>query len=345
MTPDTPAPPELLRTARHGCWQLKTNTWGQFLAPTDDPLANVVINDDQLKGFELQAGIAPIPADLWSRWIKLCFHFASQRRGNLEVSCRLLRHQDDKSHWRIAVPPQAVGGASVRADSFDGAIDIVTGEVIEQWPPNSWNPCGSSHSHNTMQAFFSGTDDRYELGDPGLHIVVGSINLTARTYTHQASITANGRRFLIDLPLVADLTPTEDTFHPDVLQVVQLEATSPWAGYPQSGSGRFHPNASDGYRQPRSGMRSTTQHNSWHDEDFDGWPWFSQANYPAVNPNSHFGTVLSTAQTEEAIGWLIADAIEAGEEEHLLPALEHLKAHIDRQITELAEVDAQLATP
>ena len=333
-----PSTPELLRTARRGCWQLKRNAWGQFLAPTDDPLANVVLSDEQLQGFELNEGIVPIPADLWSRWIKLCFHFVQARTSNLEVSCRLLRHETDKSQWRILVPPQEVSSGSVRAESFDGSIDIATGEVIEQWPPDGWIPCGSSHSHNTMQSFFSGTDDKYELGDPGLHIVIGSISLTNRTYTYKASITANGRRFLIDLPLVADLTPTTDDFHPDVLKVVQLETWRPAAVHAQQWTrpaGFINPNAGNGYyRRPSSVPLSGRLDDDWDDDWDQGW---GRDSFPSYK-ESTFGA-LNTADVEEQINWLIRDAFSAGAEIHLMDALQHLQDAIQCQMDELLEME------
>lgn len=315
--------PELLRTARNGCWQLKRNSWGQFLAPTSDPLANVVISEEQLEGFELNEGIAPIPAELWARWVQLCFHFARERNGNLEVSCRLLRKEDDKSQWRIVIPPQEVGGASVRADSFDGAVDIESGEVITQWPPDGWTPCGSSHSHNTMQAFFSGTDDQYELGDPGLHIVVGSIDVRRNTYTHKASITACNRRFLIDLASVADLTPVKATFHPDVLQVVRLN-TWHWP-MPVQSSGyatTFHPNAGDGYH-----IRNTEQ---W-DSDLGDWPvgWIKE---PSQIEHS-----LDTEAVTDAVDFLVRDAIESGKTQHLEQTLYMLKDFLDDRLDDLCE--------
>ncbi len=212
---------QLLRTASDGCWQLLSNSWGQFLAPTADPDANVVLTEEQLQGFELHDDIVKMPAALWQRWIQLCMHFSTGSMRELEVSCRLLRKEGDKSQWRVVVPPQAVGGASVRADSFDGAIDIETGEVIEHWPPDGWLPCGSSHSHNTMDAFFSPTDNDYELGDPGLHIVVGRIDTKARTYTLKASVTACRRRFIIDHSQVIETEPVKGaSFHLDVLKIV-----------------------------------------------------------------------------------------------------------------------------
>ena len=220
---------ELLRTAKDGCWQLSSNSWGQFLVPAADPLADTVITEEQLQGFELNEGITPIPAELWSAWIDLCFALNEVDKRNLEVSCRLLRKEDDKSQWRIVIPRQVVSAASVRVDSFDECVDLVSGELISQWPPAGWQPCGSSHSHNTMDAFFSGTDDKYELGDPGLHIVVGRINNKSGQYTLKASVTAHRRRFEVEPKDVVDLTPGQGKFHPAARDVVKLPA--PGSGF------------------------------------------------------------------------------------------------------------------
>lgn len=224
---------DVIRTSRNGCFKVRSNAWGQFLAPCPDPQATAELEKGALERFELHPDIARLPADLWSRWVELCFHFAHLRQGDLEVSCRLLRQEDDRSAWRILVPRQEVTGASVRIDSFDEAIDIATGELIEQYPPAGWVPAGSSHSHNTMRLNrFSSTDDASELGCPGLHVVISHVDVARRTYVATASVTANNRRFyLSDAAAVIDLTPTSDSFHPAVLEVVQPErprAASMW---------------------------------------------------------------------------------------------------------------------
>ena len=213
----------VLRTRSEGCWSVQENSWGRFLSPANDPLADTVITSEQLEGFELKENTPRIPAILWNRWINLCFELTRRDKRNLEVSCRLLRNDADPSQYRIVVPEQKVTVVSVRVDSFDKAIDITTGEVISQWPPEGWSPCGSSHSHNTMDSFFSGTDDQFELGDPGLHIVVGNIDITQGTYTLKASITANKRRFIIDDDLVVDKdAPGEYDFHSSVIDIISL---------------------------------------------------------------------------------------------------------------------------
>ena len=212
----------VLRTSRDGCWEIKSNHWGRYLAPTVDPDADTVITKEQLEGFELNENITRIPADLWNRWIELCFEMVKRGTGDLEVSCRLLRN--DAGEYRIVVPVQKVTGVSVRVDSFDKAIDITDGQLVEQWPPEGWLPAGSSHSHNTMDSFFSGTDDKYELGDPGLHIVVGNIDVVQRSYTVKASVTANFRRFMIDDLNVIELDEhdVDTTYHPNVLNAIEL---------------------------------------------------------------------------------------------------------------------------
>ena len=317
---------ELIRTKRDGCWQVRSNSWGAFLMPVEDPLAEATLDKGAMDRFELNADIAPIPADLWSRWVQLCFHFCDKVRNEVEVSCRLLRHEDDKSQWRILVPAQDVNGASVRIESFDQAIDITTGEVVAAYPPQGWVPCGSSHSHNTMTLDrFSGTDDHYELGDPGLHIVISHIDLTKRTYRATASITANKRRFYLeDCKAVADLSPAPGiSFHPDVLQLIQLDelkslAFKPWpikAKAPQwPGTSLYtHPNAGNGYSRQDLGDEPLW----W---DIEETPLFSDItptdtyNHPICTKIiRHINSLLSNGKDEVVTDliWELQDLIES----------------------------------
>lgn len=221
--------PTIYRTYKQGVFELYKGTWGSYLRPTHDPDANIVeLTEDHFKLFELRDDIHQIPSDLWSAWVQLCFYYSDKVNNNVEVSVRILRSESDSSKYRFLVPLQEVGKGSVRANNFQKSIDILTGEETTQYPPDGWIPIGSSHSHNTMEPFFSSTDDRYELTDPGLHIVVGSINQDKNEYSLQVSVTGNKRRFLIesreDEEKIVDLTPNDDTtYHSKVLDYVSTQ--------------------------------------------------------------------------------------------------------------------------
>lgn len=213
--------PSILRTRRDGCWEVYEGAWGSYLRPTDDPDANVVVDEENLKQFQLKEGIHKIPSHLWTSWVKLCFHYVNKVSSSVEVSIRILRSEEDPSKYRFVVPRQKVSGASVRVENFDDSIDIETGEEFIQYPPTGWIPVGSSHSHNTMAAFFSGVDDQYELDDPGIHLVVGSVNSSKMTYSIAASVVGSHRRFVMHYENLVDATwDANATFHEKVIDYV-----------------------------------------------------------------------------------------------------------------------------
>lgn len=215
------APPSILRTATNGTWEIYHGPWVSYLRPCSDPEANVVITKEHLEHFEIKKDIHRIPAELWARWVKLCFYFVDKVPSNLEVSIRFLRNASNHSEYRAVVPKQKVTMASVRADNFDECIDLVTGEEFTSYPPEGWIPVGSSHSHNTMNAFFSGIDDKYELDDPGIHLTVGKIDTKSNRYEIAASVVGNKRRFIVHFDQLIDATPIEGiTFHEDVIKYV-----------------------------------------------------------------------------------------------------------------------------
>lgn len=223
---------QFVRT-KFGVYTVANTFFGQHPMRIDDPEADETITLEELKTFKL--GQFPrIPAELWTAWVKLCFHFCEQG-VKTEVSCRLMH--DETGSWRILVPRQQVGGASVRVNSFDESVDLITGEEHTFYPPEGWRPLGSSHSHNTMHAFFSGTDDEYEISDPGAHIVVGNIRTNTRNYDIAGSICANKTRYrLPHYDVLLDATPIpESNFHPKVLEYIEERKWQPLGGAVSSG--------------------------------------------------------------------------------------------------------------
>lgn len=217
----------VIRTKQQGCFKIcHSQAWGKYLIPSEDP-DGLELSSFELGGIQLNPDFPKIPAELWARYIGLCFYMCpsgtkltrSQHDSQLEVQVCLLRDQETLSKWKIVVPKQMVSGVSVKAE-LKSNIDIVTGERYEQFPPPGWVHAGSSHSHNTMDAFFSGTDDRSELNVPGMHIVVGNIDHDNMQYSYKASIVLQKLRKEVDLDKVVDSTPLELEFHPDVLDYI-----------------------------------------------------------------------------------------------------------------------------
>jgi hypothetical protein len=287
--------PSILRTAENGCWEVYDGTWGSYLRPAFDPDANAVITDDHLKHFELNENIHRIPADLWAKWVKLCFHYVDKVQECVEVSVRILRSEADPSVYRLLVPRQKVSGGSVRVDSFDEAIDLATGEEITQYPPEGWIPVGSSHSHNTMQAFFSGTDDKYELGDPGIHIVVGSINTKDMKYTIAASVVGSGRRFSVVYDKLIDATPVPgEEFHPKVIDYVDY--STPVVTYATKGGFTQYP--SNWTKKETKSVKTNWnnfQNWGWEDTDYND-PFYWSNSYSSSNKSSNVWNIMDSAK-------------------------------------------------
>jgi hypothetical protein len=265
---ETEEAPKILRTAENGCWEIYQGAWGSYLRQTFDPDANAVVTEDHLKHFELNPNIHRIPAELWAKWIRVCFHYVDKVAASLEVSMRILRNEQDPTQYRFVIPRQKVSGAAVRVDSFDECIDLDTGEEFTSYPPEGWIPVGSSHSHNTMAAFFSGTDDKYELGDPGIHIVVGSINTTTMKYHIASSVVGNHRRFTVDYDKLIDATPVPGAdFHPKVIDYVDY--TSPVTTYSAKGGTTVNYPSSWVSKTSKSKVRDYKKYG-----DLQNWGWY-----------------------------------------------------------------------
>jgi len=300
-----PEVPSVLRTRRDGVWEVYNGTWGSYLRPTDDPDANVVIDDENLKTFNLNPGIHKLPAELWTRWVKLCFYYVDKVTSSVEVSIRILRSVEDASKYRMLVPRQKVSGASVRVDSFDVAIDIETGEEITQYPPDGWIPVGSSHSHNTMPSFFSGIDDKYELGDPGIHLVVGGINVSGLKYTIAASVVGSGRRFEVPFTDLIDATPVSGVeFHPKVIDYVDYTTPVHTSTYKSTHAGSIVPwkkkvskddDVTNSYQEwMRQAYGDTT-------DDYCDPHFYSDGTYSSAKTYTRTGTAVMMWEIEDLI--------------------------------------------
>lgn len=118
------------------------------------------------------------PAKLFAKVIE--FFRAVYKKHHAEAVVLLFYNQEN-GHFKVIPPKQKVNGGSC-----DFTRDIqVPGYIL----------LGDIHSHGSMSAFHSGTDDKDEKGDnDGLHITVG--NVSSDDVTISLSIIANGTRFI-----------------------------------------------------------------------------------------------------------------------------------------------------
>lgn len=135
-----------------------------------------------------------------------------------------------------------------------------------------------------MQAFFSGTDDKYELGDPGIHIVVGSIDTQNMKYTIVASVVGSGRRFKVPYDKLIDATPAPgQEFHPKVIDYVDY--STPVTTYSVKGGYTKYPKTWTKKETPDK-VKSKTYQNlgTWGWEDDYCNPFYWSDDYHSV-PN------------------------------------------------------------
>lgn len=94
----------------------------------------------------------------------------------------------DGRKWMLMAPPQEVTGAACHYDDPGPA-------------PAGWFLAGTIHSHGSMGAFHSGTDDRDEDNRDGIHITVGGVNSLPN---FAVSAVIDGSRFKLELADVVE---------------------------------------------------------------------------------------------------------------------------------------------
>lgn len=122
--------------------------------------------------------IKKIPGIKFARVVAFFKEVYKQYFGEAVV---LLFYDEKTKAYKIVPPHQKVTGASC---DYNKGISIEGMQMI-----------GTIHSHASMSAFHSGTDDNDEKHFDGLHITVGHLNNDAVSIS--ASIVSNGHRFVV----------------------------------------------------------------------------------------------------------------------------------------------------
>lgn len=186
--------------AKKGCLKLVTSPyWGSWYKQVDDPKGKDIDTKELLEQFWIKESFNKVPLEQLRRIVTFYRRYVSNVAANSEVDTNevqvlLLRSETDITAWKVLVPKQIITAATVEAVTHP-CCDLETGEDHLVFPPEGWAHAGSSHSHNTLEAFFSGKDDRGELTVPGLHFVIGRI--TTSSFHIKASIVMNRIRFIV----------------------------------------------------------------------------------------------------------------------------------------------------
>jgi hypothetical protein len=272
-----------------GCFKKHASpAWGTWYKRVDDPSGEDV-SEHALKCFYLTSEFPKVPLSLVRSIVSFYRHYITQLSSaqtveTNEVQVCLLREEPDYKTWRALVPRQVITAVSVDSITRE-SCDLISGEEYEVFPPDNTAHAGSSHSHNTMNAFFSPRDDAGELNVPGLHFVIGRITKTG--YHIKASIVLNRIRYIIDPSLVLDLSEIEEVklvgdkvaeitdaepaeFHEKVhTYVSKPKPTVPKTGFYRGGAVVSERGVTNNHLPPATG---------WKDDDDRPFSWTPGAN-------------------------------------------------------------------
>jgi hypothetical protein len=95
----------------------------------------------------------------------------------------LLYYNFETKEWLWSVPEQTVGPATVNYDESKDVLFVLPDGSSSDELPEGFSKMGTIHSHASMGAFHSGTDDQDEYNFDGLHITIGSFNAQDCTYS------------------------------------------------------------------------------------------------------------------------------------------------------------------
>jgi len=83
---------DIVRTRDYGAFEVRhSNAWGTYLNATEDP-DGYELSEEEIDGIKLIPDFPKVPADLWSRWISLCFELCPETNKKLPtVFCTRVR--------------------------------------------------------------------------------------------------------------------------------------------------------------------------------------------------------------------------------------------------------------
>lgn len=106
-----------------------------------------------------------------------------------KTEAQALIYRKGTEFW-LRVPRQRVSGAQVSYELSDKDLWFHGNSACAE--PEGVEPFGTIHSHSSMSAFFSGTDDRDHAIAPGIHLVIGQF--------YEQAVVEPGKRLRVEPP-------------------------------------------------------------------------------------------------------------------------------------------------
>ena len=169
--------------AGDGFYEKKSTSWISHLTKIDSIPSLALLNDEIFLKLTMPKMPMGMIMDAWEFFRKVNKEYDSE-------AIALIVYDDVK--YRLIIPEQTVTSTS---------LDYTSTGI--------YNVIGTIHSHNTMAAFHSGTDDADESKFDGIHITLGHVNEKSFP-TFSCSITKNGERFMFRLDEMFDFSKMDN---------------------------------------------------------------------------------------------------------------------------------------
>lgn len=162
-----------------GTYLLRKNEIGRFVRQlTKHPMP--ALGDGPGEG-SFSLSLPKIPASILRQQVSF-YREVMKKHNNAEAYTMILWDREEKEYV-VVCPKQKISRGSVQYD------------LGKEWSPERYLSVVSCHSHNTMAAFFSGTDDADEKGDM-CYMVVGHLDRPVPTFRIRASVAGSQIKFL-----------------------------------------------------------------------------------------------------------------------------------------------------
>lgn len=177
---------DVLRTKTKGVYKLKLDPFGAGYVPVPDPDGTT----DEIPPYAFDPKYR-LDRVNWNRIMRFFYDLmdpAISPTGGISEAQVVIARSFEAGTYRCFVPRQQVDRVSVDAD-LTNLVCLETGEKLTAIP-RGYGKAGTAHSHNSIPAVWSGTDNEDQRRDWGVHFVAGELD--SKGYRIAARIARKG---------------------------------------------------------------------------------------------------------------------------------------------------------